>query len=183
LVESERNLRPGVNYAFAAVIGAGTVINPLIKVVTTLIILGAVYLFIVKPALDTTNNAIEKGSEISNNAIRQGEQQIHDSNFAAARAQLQSYEQSLQSSWPEAARAVRACAQEHGDDLAAFNRCDDFAQRIIQTVESDRQFALSYADSLGGADAQRVRACVKQAGFETAAMQRCRDLADHLLFG
>ena len=30
-----RNLRPGVNYAFAAVIGAGTVINPIVKVVTT----------------------------------------------------------------------------------------------------------------------------------------------------
>ena len=41
-------------------IGAGTVINPIIKIVTTVIILGAVYLFFVKPALDTTNNAFDE---------------------------------------------------------------------------------------------------------------------------
>jgi len=40
-------------------VGAGTVINPLIKIITTVVILGAVYLFIVKPALDTTNNAFD----------------------------------------------------------------------------------------------------------------------------
>ena len=36
-------------------LGASTVINPIIKIVTTVIILGAIYLFFVKPALDTTN--------------------------------------------------------------------------------------------------------------------------------
>jgi hypothetical protein len=35
-------------------LGASTVINPIIKIVTTVVILGAVYLFFVKPALDTT---------------------------------------------------------------------------------------------------------------------------------
>jgi hypothetical protein len=40
-------------------LGAGTFVNPLIKVVTTVIILGAVYLFFVKPALDTTNKAFD----------------------------------------------------------------------------------------------------------------------------
>lgn len=37
-------------------LGASTVINPIIKIVTTVVILGAVYLFFVKPALDTTEN-------------------------------------------------------------------------------------------------------------------------------
>ena len=41
-------------------LGAGTVINPIIKIITTVVILGAVYLFIVKPALDTTNNIFEE---------------------------------------------------------------------------------------------------------------------------
>src|ERR1700754_1338496 len=41
-------------------LGAGTVINPIIKIVTTVVILGAVYLFIVKPALDTTNNVVNE---------------------------------------------------------------------------------------------------------------------------
>ena len=41
-------------------LGAGTVINPIIKIVTTIIVLGAVYLFILKPILDTTNEAFDQ---------------------------------------------------------------------------------------------------------------------------
>jgi hypothetical protein len=47
-------------------LGAGTVINPIIKIITTVVILGAVYLFIVKPALDTTNNAFDSFSDSFN---------------------------------------------------------------------------------------------------------------------
>ncbi len=41
-------------------VGAGTFINPLIKIITTVAILAAVYFFFVKPALDTTNEAFER---------------------------------------------------------------------------------------------------------------------------
>ena len=44
-------------------IGAGTIINPIIKIVTTVAILGAVYLFFVKPALDTTENITNSVNE------------------------------------------------------------------------------------------------------------------------
>ena len=44
-------------------LGAGTIINPIIKVVTTVIILGAVYLFFVKPALDTTKDITDSVNE------------------------------------------------------------------------------------------------------------------------
>ena len=68
-----------------------------------------------------------------------------------------------------------------------MDRCADLGQKLVHTVQSDRNFALSYADSLAaqgdGAGAERVRDCVKGAGFEPAAMQRCRELADDLLFG
>ena len=47
-------------------LGAGTVINPIIKIVTTVAILGAVYLFIVKPTLDTTNSAFDSFSNSFN---------------------------------------------------------------------------------------------------------------------
>ncbi len=40
--------------------GAATVINPLIKIVTTVVILGAVYLFIVKPTIDTTSDVFDQ---------------------------------------------------------------------------------------------------------------------------
>lgn len=41
-------------------VGAGTFINPLIKIVTTIAILAAVYFFFVKPVIDTTNDAFDK---------------------------------------------------------------------------------------------------------------------------
>jgi hypothetical protein len=44
-------------------LGAGTVINPIIKIVTVVAILAAVYIFIVKPTLDTTNNAFDSFSD------------------------------------------------------------------------------------------------------------------------
>jgi hypothetical protein len=47
-------------------LGAGTFINPIIKIVTTVAILGAAYLFIVKPALDTTNSAFDSFSDSFN---------------------------------------------------------------------------------------------------------------------
>ena len=49
-------------------IGAGTVINPIIKIVTTVAILAAVGFFIVRPILDTTENAINSVSEGVRNA-------------------------------------------------------------------------------------------------------------------
>jgi hypothetical protein len=180
-------LRAAVDYSFAAMIGAGTVINPIIKVVTVVAILAAVGIFIVKPVLDTTNKVIDETSKSIHDASQQSQQALHDSNVSSAKAQASSYAQSLQSSWPAAAREVRGCLQKAGEDLGELNRCVTFAQRVVLTVQSDRSFALSYAQSLSAqgdtAGANRVTECVKNAGFETAAMQRCRNLADHLLFG
>jgi hypothetical protein len=44
-------------------LGAGTVINPIIKTVTTVAILAAVYFFILKPVFDTTNEAFDSFSD------------------------------------------------------------------------------------------------------------------------
>jgi hypothetical protein len=49
-------------------LGAGTIINPIIKIVTTVAILAAVYFFIVKPAMDTTNNAFDAFDDAFPNA-------------------------------------------------------------------------------------------------------------------
>jgi hypothetical protein len=182
-----RNLRAGVDYPFAAVIGAGTLINPIIKVVTTVVILAAVGFFVVRPVLDTTEKVIDETGRQINEAAAQSQQAIRDSNLSSAKSRAASYIQSLQGSWPAAAREVRGCVQDAGEQLGELNRCVDLAQRLVHTVQSDRSFALSYADSLEGqgrdAEAERVRDCVKRAGFETAPMQRCRNLADDLLFG
>jgi hypothetical protein len=55
-------------------IGAGTFINPLLKIVTTVVILGAIYLFFVKPILDTTNDAINTARPAFND-LSQAQQQ------------------------------------------------------------------------------------------------------------
>jgi hypothetical protein len=44
-------------------IGAGTFISPLLKILTTVAVLAATYFFIVKPVLETTDNAINRGFE------------------------------------------------------------------------------------------------------------------------
>jgi hypothetical protein len=167
-------------------LGAGTVINPLVKIVTTVVVLGAVYLFIVKPVLDTTDGVINDIGAGIDQAKEDSQLAFRDAQLEAAGSRAQSYAQSLQSAWPAAAREVKSCIRAAGD-LAAMNRCDDFARRVVHTVQSDRSFALSYAQSLSaqgdGSAAARVEACVKQAGYTPAPMQRCRNLADQLLFG
>jgi hypothetical protein len=176
-----------VDYAHRAVIGAGTVINPIIKVVTTVIILAAVGIFIVKPVLDTTDKAIDSVNTGIRSAQQQSQQTNIDVNLGAARSRAESYTSSLQTGWPAAARQVRSCIDRAGDNVGAMERCADLGLKLVHTVQSDRTFALSYADSLAaqgrGAESERVRACVKQAGFAPAAMERCRNLADNLLFG
>ena len=69
-------------------LGAGTVINPMIKVITTVAILAAVGIFIVSPVLDTTEKAIDSVNAVgAATGIEQG-QQASDARAArsAARA-------------------------------------------------------------------------------------------------
>jgi hypothetical protein len=95
-------------------LGAGTIINPIIKIVTTVAILAAVYFFIVKPTLDTTNDAFDTFSNAFPDAdnLSSGLQDtINDA---------------LDSTSDE--DRLRAClkrAIEAGGNEAAINRCVD----------------------------------------------------------
>jgi hypothetical protein len=167
-------------------LGAGTVINPIIKIVTTVAILAAAYFFIVKPVLETTDNAVDRASRGINSAQASANDAFNSAQFSAAVSRADSYASSLQSTWPAASREIKSCLKKAGEGPGT-ERCADLGQKLVHTVQSDRSFSLSYADSLSGqgdtAGAARVESCVKQAGFKPAAMQRCRDLADDLLFG
>ena len=70
-------------------LGAGTIINPILKIVTTVAILAAVYFFIIEPTLDTTEeisrsatessrNIQESVSESINQSLNQSNQQVKD---------------------------------------------------------------------------------------------------------
>ena len=161
------------------VIGAGTIINPIIKVVTTVAILGAAYIFIVKPVLDTTESISSGVSERTRNASND-----FDLNFAKDRAE--SFASSLRSGWPEAAREVTNCVRKADKSANEMERCERFGHGLLTGAQSDRTFALSYANSLSArgdvAQSAQVERCIDDAGFETRAIQRCRDLADRLLF-
>ena len=168
-------------------LGAGTVINPIIKIITTVVILAAVGIFIVRPVLDTTDKAIESVNEQIDNANEQSDDAFDNASLNSAQSRAESYASSLQSTWPAAAREIKGCVKKAGDNVGAMEHCADLGQKLVHTVQSDRNFALSYADSLDAqgdtTGADRVRDCVKDAGFKPAAMQRCRNLADDLLFG
>lgn len=64
-------------------IGAATFINPLLKIITTVAILAAVYYFAIRPVLDTTEKAfepvtraLESSQQQIDRALSQAEQEI-----------------------------------------------------------------------------------------------------------
>ncbi len=167
-------------------LGAGTAVSAVIRVVSAVAILGAVYLLIVKPILNTTENAVH-------NAAEQSRQQQAASRRAQAEGERQralSYAQSALAGsqpWFAASRQIRRCVRRAGHSLQPLQHCSAEASAIITRVQSARNFSVSYADSLESQGkstaARRVRACVEVAGFRARPMLRCRALADRLLFG
>jgi F0F1-type ATP synthase membrane subunit b/b' len=106
-------------------IGAGTFINPLIKVITTVAILAAVYFFIVKPALDTTeditnsvNDSISQSFNGFDNLSPQFQHQIKQAEKLSDNANATSSQQ-IQS-----ANKLLTCIQNANNDVTAIQRCN-----------------------------------------------------------
>ena len=167
-------------------IGAGTIINPILKIVTTVVILGAIYLFFVRPILDTTENITNNVTEqVRNSGFGGPGNGNFDLDFSKDRAE--NFASSLRSQWPEASREVTDCIRKADKDAKAMSRCDELGSELLTEGQSPRTFALSYANSLSAqgdsAGATQVENCVEDAAFNVKALERCRDLADRLLFG
>ena len=108
-------------------IGAGTFINPLLKVITTVAILAAAYVFIVKPALDTTEAVSDNISESVNfegfddldnsvqpqieHAVKQAER-LQENAQAASAAQISN------------ANKLLNCISNAGGNVNAIQRCN-----------------------------------------------------------
>jgi hypothetical protein len=169
------------------VIGAGTILNPILKIVTTVAVLGAAYLFIVRPVLDTTEEVVRQGAAQFQQSQNEAAKRTNDIALSSAQSRAESYESSVQNTWPAAAREIRSCIRDARGNAKAMDRCAGFGQTVAHSLQSDYLFANSYADSLDAqgktAAADQVRACVDRAGFKVGPMQRCADLADRLLFG
>ena len=107
-------------------IGAGTVISPIIKIVTTVAILAAVYFFIVKPTLDTTENITHEvnrsiGKSFDNfgsfapdvkDSVREAEKLQQQAN-QASNAQL------------DQANKLLDCIQDAGGDVEQISACNN----------------------------------------------------------
>jgi phage-related protein len=114
-------------------IGAGTVINPIVKIVTTIAILAAVYFFIVKPTLDTTENITNSVTESVNDAtdeafdsipetpstkkiqrqVRKNIEAAQSGSGSAASTQVEKLGECMQDAVGDVA-AVEACAKKYG---------------------------------------------------------------------
>ncbi len=168
-------------------IGAGTIINPILKIVTTVVILGAIYLFFVRPFLDTTENITEEASKSFNQGFGNTGSANDDFDLDFAKDQAENFSSSLRSQWPQASREVTNCIRQADQSVKAMERCQDLGHELVTQGQSPRNFSLSYADSLSAqgdsAGATQVENCVEDAAFNVKALERCRDLADRLLFG
>src|SRR5262245_35033381 len=108
-------------------IGAGTIISPIIKIVTTVAILAAAYFLIVRPVLDTTEDVTKSATDSFNQGIEQGNQAAAEADAEASAAEINSARQSATSyansllagsqPWPEASKAVLNCVKSAGDDV------------------------------------------------------------------
>ena len=111
-------------------IGAGTVISPIIKIVTTVAILAAVYFFIVKPTLDTTE-AISTGiSESVNDSINDSfgsfSPDVKDDVREAQKLQKQAQRDSAEvaDSQLENATKLLNCISEASGDVNEISACN-----------------------------------------------------------
>lgn len=101
-------------------IGAGTVINPIIKIVTTVIILGAVYLFFVKPALDTTEDITDRAFDTSSQFQEDLQEDIRNSFEAVPDSQVPDIQIPASA---KQAQKLGDCVTSAGTDIDKINRC------------------------------------------------------------
>ena len=100
-------------------IGAGTVINPIVKVVTTVAILAAVYFFFVKPALDTTEDITDRAFQGIPNA-----EEIFEGIPDSSELQEQIRE-SIDSSSSATGNKLLRCVQQANQDVDRIQRCTE----------------------------------------------------------
>jgi predicted PurR-regulated permease PerM len=99
----------------------------LIGLVTTLLVLGAVYLFIVKPVLDTTNNAFDSVNDTVNNAFEEtgldnvNFNDLENGNFDDVHKQIQ--QSGLDNQQQQNAEKLLACVQRVQPDTTKMAAC------------------------------------------------------------
>jgi F0F1-type ATP synthase membrane subunit b/b' len=111
-------------------IGAGTVISPIVRIVTTVAILAAVYFFIVKPTLDTTKDITDSVTGSVNEATHEALQAVPSNTPNSNKLQRQiqhSIDQAQQSGGSSEAVAqaqkLGECMQQAVGNVDAVQAC------------------------------------------------------------
>jgi hypothetical protein len=102
-------------------IGAGTFVNPLLRILVTVAILAAVYFFIVKPVLETTDNAIDRGFDTFEGFEDLGPN-VQQSVRRAQR--LQAQQQASSNAQIEEANKLLACISNASGDVQKIQLCN-----------------------------------------------------------
>ncbi len=170
-------------------LGADTAISGIIRLITTVGILAAVYFLIVKPVLNTTESVVHNATHQANHQRRQIERSQQQAELKGDRQRALSYAQSSLAGsqpWYAAAAMLRHCVKAAGDDRRKMHACANAGQHLT-SLFSPRNQAVAWASSLaseGNASAAgAIRQCVERAGFKLTPMLHCRDQAQQLLFG
>src|SRR5262245_30734696 len=102
-------------------IGAGTFINPLIRIVATVAILAAVYFFIVKPVLNTTESV---SSGIGNSFEGFGDLGPNIQRSVRQAQRLQAQQQASSSAQIEEANKLLACISNASGNVEKIQICN-----------------------------------------------------------
>jgi F0F1-type ATP synthase membrane subunit b/b' len=103
-------------------IGAGTIISPIIKVVTTVAILAAIYFFFVKPTLDTTENISNSVSQSINDSFDSFAPDVQRSVKEARKLQDQAAAQTS-SAQVQSANKLLSCISNAEGDVNKISAC------------------------------------------------------------
>ena len=106
-------------------LGAGAVINPIIKIVTTVAVLAAIYFFIVKPVLDTTETVSSGFNESLGGVSKSVNKSIKQANEAAAQQGAGTVTFESEGLSPKQADTLLKCVQNAGGDVNAIQACND----------------------------------------------------------
>ena len=111
-------------------VGAGTFLNPLLKIVTVVAVLAASYFFIVKPILDTTNNTINRAFDESANIQKSVQQSIKQANQQAQQQGAGNVQFEASGLTAKQAERIQNCVADAAGDVNALQACGELANRL-----------------------------------------------------
>jgi len=111
-------------------VGAGTFLNPLLKVITTVAILAASYFFIVKPVLDTTETVSGGINDSTNNISKSIKQSIKQANQQAAQQGAQGVQFEATGLSAAQAQKIQQCVAKAAGDVTALQACGELATKL-----------------------------------------------------